>query len=166
MKLIRAMDLLALRPSLGPSWPPSPAERALSLVIGVSTPFCEVQAPLFHQDVDVLGVFESYTVLRQLESPVEIRGFMIIRLTDQRFHSSRTSWTIHRTSTARRHVGHCTRNHPRDPFSICTPWVTSRQLDVRFPAPNSVQECSLYIRCHNATPILPGMKKKQAKGTH
>ena len=46
---------------------------------------CEVQAPFFHQDVKVLGVaFWSYTIPRQLEPPVEVRGFMIVRLTDQR----------------------------------------------------------------------------------
>ena len=79
MKLTRAMALLALRPSQSPS----PTELALSSVIGVSTQFA---LHAFTKMSTCLGVaFECYTILRQLESPVEVRGFMIVRLPDQRF---------------------------------------------------------------------------------
>ena len=100
MKLIRAMALLALRPSLAPSWSPSPAELALSLVIGVSILFVKSKPHSFTKISTCLGSPSSLTPFpRQLESPVEVRGFMIVRLTDQRSSSSRTSWTSHHTST-------------------------------------------------------------------
>ena len=50
-----------------------------------------------------------------------------------------------------------------DPLPICTPWVTSWQLNANFSAHDSVQKCSLYIHRHDAPFTLAGVKQQQEK---